>query len=63
MKFAPAARRPRLLALPANEIAVMQDGEIVERATASELILHPVHPRTAELVAASLALSLRGALA
>ena len=52
-----------LAARIADEIAVMHDGQIVERAPASELTLHPRHPQTVELVAASLALSLRGALA
>ena len=51
-----------LAARLADEIAVMHEGAIVERAAASELIAHPGHPRAAELVEASLALSLRGAL-
>jgi ABC-type dipeptide/oligopeptide/nickel transport system ATPase subunit len=52
-----------LAARIADEIAVMHDGQIVERAPAAELTLHPRHPQTVELVAASVALSLRGALA
>jgi ABC-type dipeptide/oligopeptide/nickel transport system permease component/ABC-type dipeptide/oligopeptide/nickel transport system ATPase subunit len=42
----------------ADEIAVMHAGEIVERASAAELMAHPRHPRTAELVAASVVLAL-----
>jgi ABC-type dipeptide/oligopeptide/nickel transport system ATPase subunit len=50
-----------LAARASDEIAVMDDGAIVERAPAAELMAAPRHPRTAELVAASLALSLKGA--
>ena len=41
----------------ADEIAVMDAGTIVERAATGDLIAHPKHPRTRELLEASLALS------
>ena len=41
----------------ADEIAVMDAGTIVERAATAELAAHPQHPRTRELLEASLALS------
>jgi ABC-type dipeptide/oligopeptide/nickel transport system ATPase subunit len=41
----------------AGEIAVMDAGTIVERAATADLAAHPQHPRTRELLEASLALS------
>jgi ABC-type dipeptide/oligopeptide/nickel transport system ATPase subunit len=41
----------------ADEIAVMDAGTIVERGATAELAAHPQHPRTRELLEASLALS------
>jgi ABC-type glutathione transport system ATPase component len=46
----------------AGEIAVMDDGCIVEHAATRDLLAQPQHPRTKELLEASLALSLNGAL-
>jgi|HubBroStandDraft_4_1064222.scaffolds.fasta_scaffold63135_3 peptide/nickel transport system ATP-binding protein len=46
----------------AQEIAVMDAGRIVEHAPTAELLASPRHPRTRELVEASLALSLGGVL-
>jgi ABC-type dipeptide/oligopeptide/nickel transport system ATPase subunit len=45
----------------ADEIAVMDRGEIVEQAPTRELFPAPRHPRTREMLAASLALALEGA--
>ncbi len=45
----------------AQEIAVLDDGRIVEHRAAAPLLAHPEHPRTRELVAAARALSLGGA--
>lgn len=45
----------------ADEIAVMDAGEIVERAPAEDLFAAPRHPRTRELLEASRALALEGA--
>jgi ABC-type dipeptide/oligopeptide/nickel transport system ATPase subunit len=45
----------------ADEIAVMDQGEIVEHAPTADLFATPRHPRTRALLAASLALSLGGA--
>jgi ABC-type dipeptide/oligopeptide/nickel transport system ATPase subunit len=44
----------------ADEIAVMDAGEIVERASAAELFAAPAHPRSRALVAACRALALEG---
>jgi ABC-type glutathione transport system ATPase component len=44
----------------ADEIAVMNAGKVVERGATAELMRNPRHPRTAELVRASRALSLTG---
>lgn len=44
----------------ADEIAVMDLGSIVEHAGTAELLARPQHPRTKELLDASLALSLGG---
>jgi len=44
----------------ADEIAVMDAGEIVERAHAADLFAAPQHSRTCELLAASQALALEG---
>jgi peptide/nickel transport system ATP-binding protein len=52
-----------LAARISDEIAVMHEGAVVERAAASELLERPAHPRSAEIVAASAWLSLRSALA
>jgi ABC-type dipeptide/oligopeptide/nickel transport system ATPase subunit len=52
-----------LAARMAAEIAVMSDGEIVERGPSAELLVTPRHPRARELVEASRSLSLPGALA
>lgn len=41
----------------ADEIAVMDDGRLVEHAPTAELLRAPRHPRTQELVQANLALS------
>ena len=46
-----------------DEIAVMDQGAVVEWAPSSDLIARPAHPRSAELAAASEWLSLRSALA
>ena len=46
----------------AGEIAVMDAGRIVEHAPTAALLANPRHPRTRELVEASLALSLGGVL-
>jgi ABC-type oligopeptide transport system ATPase subunit len=46
----------------ASEIAVMEAGCIVEHAATADLLARPQHPRTKELLAASLALSLDGKL-
>ena len=45
----------------ADEIAVMDDGAIVEHRPAADLLAGPEHPRTRELLAAAAALSLDGA--
>jgi ABC-type dipeptide/oligopeptide/nickel transport system ATPase subunit len=45
----------------ADEIAVIEAGEIVEHAPAAELFAAPRHPRTRELLAASLSLAVEGA--
>jgi peptide/nickel transport system ATP-binding protein len=45
----------------ADEIAVMEAGEIVEHAPVAELLAAPRHPRTRAMLAASLALALEGA--
>jgi ABC-type glutathione transport system ATPase component len=45
----------------AGEIAVMDHGTIVEHASVADLLARPQHPRTRELLNASLALSLDGA--
>ena len=45
----------------ADEIAVMDHGSIVEHAGVAQLLAHPQHPRTQELLTASVALSLDGA--
>ena len=46
----------RLVAALADEIAVMEQGAFVEYAPAAALMEHPQHPRTRELIAATLAL-------
>jgi ABC-type glutathione transport system ATPase component len=46
-----------LVAHLADEIAVMDNGSIVEHAGVAELLAHPRHPRTKELLDASLALT------
>ena len=46
----------------ADEIAVMDDGRLVEHAPTAELLTAPRHPRTQELVDANLALSADGPL-
>lgn len=45
----------------ADEIAVMDAGRIVEHASTAALFAGPSHPRTREMLAASLALALEGA--
>jgi ABC-type dipeptide/oligopeptide/nickel transport system ATPase subunit len=45
-----------------DEIAVMDEGRIVEQAAAEAVFAAPAHPRTREMLAASRALSLEGAL-
>jgi ABC-type glutathione transport system ATPase component len=47
-----------LVAGLADEIAVMDHGRIVEHAGAAQLVAHPQHPRTRELLDAALALEL-----
>jgi ABC-type glutathione transport system ATPase component len=47
-----------LVAGLADEIAVMEHGSIVEHAATAQLVAHPQHPRTRELVDAALALEL-----
>jgi ABC-type glutathione transport system ATPase component len=47
-----------LVAGLADEIAVMDHGRIVEHAGAAQLVAHPRHPRTRELLDAALALEL-----
>ncbi|HLK66946.1 MAG TPA: dipeptide/oligopeptide/nickel ABC transporter ATP-binding protein [Bryobacteraceae bacterium] len=47
----------------ADEIAVLDRGELVEHSSAANLLAHPIHPRTKELVEASLALRWDGAQA
>jgi len=47
-----------LVAGLADEIAVMEGGNLVEHADAAELLAHPRHPRTRALLDAALALSL-----
>jgi peptide/nickel transport system ATP-binding protein len=49
-----------LMGLLAGEIAVMDDGLVVEQGPAAELLEAPRHPLTRKLVAASRALSLEG---
>ena len=39
-----------------DEIAIMESGAIVERATTAELLAHPGHERTRQLVDATMAL-------
>ncbi len=50
-----------IIAHLADEIAVMDGGEIVERAPAAELCAHPRHARTRELLAAAAVLAPDGA--
>ena len=45
----------------ADEIAVMDAGEILEHAPVAELFAAPRHPRTRQMLAASLSLALEGA--
>ena len=45
-----------LVSAVADEIAVMDGGEMVERGPAAALVARPRHPRTRELLAAALAL-------
>ena len=47
-----------LAASIADDLAVMSHGEVVERASAAELMGHPRHPASRELVSASAALTL-----
>ncbi len=49
-----------LAASLADEIAVMDAGRIVESGVVAEVVSHPRHPRTRELLDAALALSLEG---
>jgi peptide/nickel transport system ATP-binding protein len=50
-----------LAARIADEFAVMDQGEIIEQAPTAKLLTHPVHPRSRELVEASLLLALQDA--
>jgi ABC-type dipeptide/oligopeptide/nickel transport system ATPase subunit len=48
-----------LAARIADQVAVMEQGEIVEQAPTADLLAHPRHPRSRELVAAALQLALQ----
>ncbi len=49
-----------LVATLADQIAVMDNGRIVEHAGTAQLVAHPQHPRTRELLNAALALEMPG---
>jgi ABC-type glutathione transport system ATPase component len=51
----------RLVARFAEELAVMEDGAIVESGATAEVMAHPRHPRTIALLEAAARLSLHGA--